>query len=189
MSLPHFRMFEAESSEARLRRVTDSFVLARQTGQCPVATILLSELLKTEQLSRPVPSATTLENAMARMLCLANYALHDYAVRALAELKFPAHATRLANIPPLKHRDDLPPAQAVLRDVLEELSKAHGTWDESDRHQVARNILRNLHGSFYELDGAVVKVQVVMSDFLRTLTIGEHLINKHELVDTLLAIE
>jgi hypothetical protein len=188
MSISNFKQYSSELPEDRLARVTQSFVLSKQAGQCPVSTILLSELLKNEQLSYPVPPATTQEQAMTRMLFLADYTLHDYAVRALTLLSFPAHAATLSSIPVLKHRDDLPPAQEVLRETLYAVQHENGSWDGSDRHLIALRIIRSLHGSLYELDGAVVKIPVVMSDLLRTLAVGEHLISTRELVEQVMTL-
>ena len=170
------------------RKVRLSAVLqeAKRSGLCPISLIIGNDLIVEAGLELgDVPSATSKEGEMARMVVLANYAQREYAVRVMEGMGFKNYAEQLAQQPDIVHRDGLPPAQLILSEMLEQVQRQSFSegYDEGQRarFRTAGAVLRGLRAAFSELDGYVPNVPVIMTRFTHLFAIADSKIDKDAL--------
>lgn len=174
------------SDKARMREEALASVgkQAEQAGHCSVAATLqvtLEEVASTASVPKTVPVAATSDELRARMLKLADYAVHDYAPAYLSSQGLTKFQSELAQIPVLADRDTLPEARQTLSKALRTVESASGFTVEERKNVAAARLFRMLRSLLEELDGFVPKVGPVMARFAQVLDLDSNLVNREAL--------
>ena len=186
------RQIQDSDYEKAQNRMAEICLRAELLGRSAVASVLHEALLGNGVSDQPMPPHTTPETELARMLLLADYAQRDVAVNVLDALELGSYARQLESRPVIQHRDDLPPAQEALTELIDRI-RSQGfseSYDDASRarYSLGEYLLRSLRGGFSELDGYVPKIHCVMAWLVRSYGMGRPFVDKDAIWQKVCAI-